>query len=69
MTTLHEAAFPRIVSQAEWKASHDALRAREKAATKARDALAAERRRLPMTQISRTRAAPAGPCSSRHDEY
>lgn len=40
--------LPQIVSPAEWHAAHDALLAREKEATRARDALAAERRRLPM---------------------
>lgn len=49
-TTNH---LPRIVSQAEWQIAHDALRVREKAATKARDALAAERRRLPMVRIAK----------------
>lgn len=45
--------MPRIVSQAEWQTALDAHRAREKAATKARDALAAERRRLPMVRIEK----------------
>jgi predicted dithiol-disulfide oxidoreductase (DUF899 family) len=45
--------LPRIVSQAEWQTAHDALRAKEKAATRARDALAAERRRLPMVKIEK----------------
>ena len=44
-------AHPPIVSQAEWQAARDALLVKEKAATRARDALAAERRRLPMTPI------------------
>jgi len=43
--------LPRVVSQAEWQEAHDALRAKEKEATRARDALAAERRRLPMVEI------------------
>ncbi len=46
-------SLPRVVSQAEWQAAHAALRAKEKAATKARDALAAERRRLPMVRIEK----------------
>ena len=41
--------FPEIVAEAEWRAAHDALLEKEKAATRARDALAAERRRQPMT--------------------
>jgi predicted dithiol-disulfide oxidoreductase (DUF899 family) len=40
--------LPTIVSEDEWQRSHDALLAKEKAATRARDALAAERRRAPM---------------------
>lgn len=43
--------LPRIVSKEEWERSHDALTAKEKAATKASDALAAERRRQPMTEF------------------
>jgi predicted dithiol-disulfide oxidoreductase (DUF899 family) len=44
--------LPPVVSEEEWKRSHDALLAKEKEATRARDALAAERRRQPMTEIS-----------------
>jgi len=43
--------LPQIVSPEEWQAAHDALLAREKAATRARDALAAERRRQPMVRF------------------
>jgi len=46
-------ALPRIVSEAEWRAAHEALIAKEKAVTRARDALAAERRRQPMVRIDR----------------
>ena len=45
--------LPRIVSPAEWQAAHDALLVKEKAATRARDALAADRRRLPMVRIDK----------------
>ncbi|MGH6833135.1 MAG: DUF899 domain-containing protein [Methyloceanibacter sp.] len=45
---------PRVVSRAEWQAAHDSLLAKEKAATHARDALAAERRRLPWLRIEKT---------------
>jgi predicted dithiol-disulfide oxidoreductase (DUF899 family) len=45
--------FPPIVSAAEWQAAHEALLAKEKAATRARDALAAERRRQPMVRIDK----------------
>jgi predicted dithiol-disulfide oxidoreductase (DUF899 family) len=44
---------PKIVSPAEWRAAHEKLLAKEKAATRARDALAAERRRLPMARIEK----------------
>jgi predicted dithiol-disulfide oxidoreductase (DUF899 family) len=44
--------LPMIVSEAEWQEAHEALLAKEKEATKARDALAAERRRQPMTEVS-----------------
>jgi predicted dithiol-disulfide oxidoreductase (DUF899 family) len=45
--------LPKIVSEAEWQKVHEALLAKEKAATKARDALAAERRRQPMVKIEK----------------
>jgi Bacterial protein of unknown function (DUF899) len=37
----------------QWEAALEELRAKEKAATRARDVLAAERRRLPMVRIER----------------
>ena len=40
--------LPPVVSETEWQAAQEALRAEEKEATRARDALAAKRRRLPM---------------------
>src|ERR1700685_2727365 len=45
--------YPKIVDQAEWQKARDALLVKEKAATHARDALAAERRRLPMVKIEK----------------
>ena len=45
--------LPQVVSEAEWQAAQEALRAEEKEATRARDALAAERRRLPMVRIDK----------------
>jgi predicted dithiol-disulfide oxidoreductase (DUF899 family) len=44
--------LPPIVSREEWEQAHEALLVQEKEATRARDALAAERRRLPMTELS-----------------
>jgi predicted dithiol-disulfide oxidoreductase (DUF899 family) len=46
-------ALPKIVSPAAWQAAHETLLAKEKAATRARDALAAERRRQPMVRIDK----------------
>ncbi len=45
--------LPPVVSEAEWQAAHEKLLAEEKEATRARDALAAERRRLPMVEIDK----------------
>jgi predicted dithiol-disulfide oxidoreductase (DUF899 family) len=41
--------LPEIVSKTEWRTANDALVDKEKAYTRAGDALSAERRRLPMT--------------------
>ena len=45
--------LPPVVSAAEWQAARDELLAKEKEATRASDALAAERRRLPRVQIEK----------------
>jgi predicted dithiol-disulfide oxidoreductase (DUF899 family) len=45
--------LPPIVSAQEWQIAHEQLLAKEKAATHARDALAAERRRQPMVKIDK----------------
>ena len=45
--------LPTVVSPAEWQAAIAHLRAKEKAETRRRDALAAERRRLPMVRIDK----------------
>ena len=45
--------LPPIVSAAEWQAARERLLVKEKAATHAGDALAAERRRLPMVRIEK----------------
>jgi predicted dithiol-disulfide oxidoreductase (DUF899 family) len=42
-----------VVSKAEWDAARTALLVREKQLTRARDALAAERRRLPMVRVEK----------------
>ena len=45
--------LPPVVTATEWQAAHEALLAEEKEATRARDALAAKRRRLPRVHIER----------------
>jgi predicted dithiol-disulfide oxidoreductase (DUF899 family) len=45
--------LPPVVSADEWQAAHERLLDKEKDATRARDALAAERRRQPMVRIGK----------------
>jgi predicted dithiol-disulfide oxidoreductase (DUF899 family) len=45
--------IPPIVSASEWQAAREKLLVKEKEATRSRDTLAAERRRLPMVQIDK----------------
>jgi predicted dithiol-disulfide oxidoreductase (DUF899 family) len=45
--------LPQVVSPAEWQAARDRLLAKEKEATRTGDALAAERRRLPMVRFDK----------------
>lgn len=45
--------LPRIVSESEWRAAYVTLFEKEKDLTHRRDALAAERRRLPMTRVEK----------------
>src|SRR5206468_8764708 len=44
---------PRIVSSNEWEAAHQKLLVKEKELTRARDALAAERRRMPWVAVEK----------------
>ena len=53
MKKANKKALPKIVSQKVWQAAHEKLLAKEKAATRKRDALAAERRRQPMVEIEK----------------
>lgn len=46
-------SLPEIVTRADWRAAREALLAKEKAATRARDALNAERRGLPMVEVDK----------------
>jgi predicted dithiol-disulfide oxidoreductase (DUF899 family) len=45
--------LPEIATRDEWHAARKALLAKEKELTRARDALAADRRRLPMVRIAK----------------
>ncbi|CAN7570662.1 DUF899 domain-containing protein [Phenylobacterium sp. LjRoot219] len=59
MTETHqtrEMATPPVVSPQEWKAAREQLLAKEKAHTHARDALAAERRRMPWVAVTKSYA-------------
>ena len=57
-----EIPMPSIVSRAEWRQARDAILAQEKAHTREGDAIAAARRRLPMTEVPPvTVEGPAGP--------
>jgi predicted dithiol-disulfide oxidoreductase (DUF899 family) len=57
--------LPPVVTESEWRAALDSLRAKEKEQTRARDALAAERRRLPRVRIDKEYVfeGPDGPVS------
>src|SRR4051794_41874535 len=55
-------ALPPVVDEATWQRELDALRVREKAATRELDAIAAQRRRLPAVAMPEyTLEGPAGP--------
>ncbi len=55
-------ALPPVVDQQTWRAALEDLRKREKAATRELDAIAAQRRRLPMVQMPEyTLIGPDGP--------
>jgi predicted dithiol-disulfide oxidoreductase (DUF899 family) len=49
--TAETTALPPVVTPDEWRRELDALRVREKAATRELDAIAAQRRRLPMVEL------------------
>ncbi|MGH2393816.1 MAG: DUF899 domain-containing protein, partial [Candidatus Limnocylindria bacterium] len=53
MKYLRSAACPSVASRAEWQAARQALLVREKELTRLRDAVNAERRRLPMVRIAK----------------
>ena len=63
---------PQVVSEQEWQAARDALLVKEKEYTRALDALAAERRRLPMVKLDPTKytfTAPDGSTASLADLF
>lgn len=51
-----QAELPKIVSSAEWQAARDKLLVKEEELTRARAAVAAERRRLPMVRVDKSYA-------------
>jgi len=51
--TKSEQPLPKVVSQDQWQAAINKLLVKEKELTRARDALSAERRRLPMVRIEK----------------
>lgn len=53
MKTQNHLQLPNIVSRDEWLEARKELLAKEKEFTKARDALSAERRRLPMVELDK----------------
>ena len=56
MTTTPSMPTPQIVSPQEWEAAHQQLLAKEKELTRARDALAAARRRMPWLGVEKAYA-------------
>src|SRR5437773_4434370 len=52
-TSTRTAANPKIVSQQEWEAARQHLLVKEKGLTRSRDALAAERRRMPWMAVEK----------------
>jgi predicted dithiol-disulfide oxidoreductase (DUF899 family) len=59
---MNQIKYPKIVSQSDWQKTHEAFLIEEKKATRQRDALAAQRRRLPMVKIDKpyTFTGPSG---------
>jgi predicted dithiol-disulfide oxidoreductase (DUF899 family) len=52
---------PQVVSEQDWQAARNALLVKEKELTRALDALAAERRRLPMVRLDSGKYTFTGP--------
>lgn len=51
--TTNKQPLPEVVSSEEWKVALDQLLIKEKELTRARDAVSAERRRLPMVKVAK----------------
>ena len=51
MSKTRKKPLPEIVSEAQWRVAHDRLLIKEKEQTRALDALAAERRRMPTSRL------------------
>ena len=66
-TQTSEMKIPRVVSPKEWEAARQKLLVKEKELTHARDALAAERRRMPLLAVEKEYNfdGPEGPVSLR----
>lgn len=54
-------AIAKVVSPQQWRAARMDLLAREKEVTRARDAVDAARRELPVTEVTRITPSPARP--------
>lgn len=52
-SSVPDSGLPPVVSHEEWAAAHESLLVKEKELTRARDAVAAERRRMPMVRVDR----------------
>jgi predicted dithiol-disulfide oxidoreductase (DUF899 family) len=56
-----EMNIPNVVSPEQWRAARKDLLAREKEVTRAKDAVDAARRELPVTEVTKDTPSPARP--------
>ena len=59
-------SLPEIVSREEWIRARVALLEREKVLTRSRDEVAAERRRLPMVEVTKDPGSPRPTAAHEH---